>query len=338
MQTSPTRPPRRSVRARLAAVLLWPTLCSMGLAADPPAKDGKPKPPPEPEVIKSETSDGVTISAWYYKAAGEGSALATVLAVHDLGGSHKTLEPLALSLQAAGCSVVVPDLRGHGASSIARLERAAGAGTQAELLKSADFLAMTATAGGRVRDQSSIRGDIESIRNTIKEQGDGEKLGLDKLYVVGSGLGAAVAAGWAVADASWPPLASGPQGGDVKGLVLIDPAFVTKGFSIAKIIGLEPVKSTLPVMVIAGDDTGDATKVFDQLKRARPTDWFDNRKFDPETRRNASPAKDSDASLMFLKLGGRLAGDKLASFRAADARQPDPARLILAFINRDRDR
>jgi len=332
------RPPRRAGGVLLPTVVLVMTLCPLALATDPAATDGKPKPPPEPEVITATTSDGVPVSAWYYEAPGDGAAVATVLALHDLGGSHKSLEPLALSLQAAGCSVVVPDLRGHGKSSIARLERAAGDTSQAEMLKSGDFLAMTATAGGRVRDQSSVRGDVESIRNEIKKRGDGEKLTLNKFYLVGSGLGAAVAAGWSVADASWPSLASGPQGGDVKGLVLIDPAFVTKGFSIAKILGVEPVKSLLPVMVIAGDETRDAAKVFDQLKRARPNGWFDNRLFDAETRRNTSPAKDSEASLIFLKLGSRLTGDKLASFRAADARQPDPARLILAFIKSAADR
>jgi pimeloyl-ACP methyl ester carboxylesterase len=161
---------------------------------------------------------------------------------------------------------------------------------------------------------------------------------LDQLYVVGSGLGATVAATWTVLDAAWPPIASGKQGGDVKGLVMIDPAFVTKGFSIAKPLAVEPVKSSLPIMIIGGGEDRDASKVFDQLKRARPSGWYDSRMFDAEARRNTSPAKDSEASLLFLKLGGKLAGDQLAAARSADPRQPDPAKLILAFIQATGDR
>lgn len=301
-------------------------------AAEPAAKDGDKEPPPEAQAITLPTTDGVDIGAWVYRVAEDTAPLATVLLLHDLGGSHETLEPLAEALQAGGCNVVVPDLRGHGKSQIPKLARAAGEAGQASLLKSGDFAAMAATSGGRVRDQSAIRGDVEVVRNWIKQQADGAAPSLDKLYVVGSGLGANVAATWTVLDAAWPPIASGPQGGHVKGLVLIDPAFVTKGFSIAKPLAVEPLKSTLPIMIIGGGEDRDASKVFDQLKRSRPSGWYDSRLFDAETRKNTSPAKDNEASLLFLKLGGKLAGDKLAAARSADARQPDPAKLILAFI------
>lgn len=301
-------------------------------AAEPAGKEGDKEPPPEAKAITLPTSDGVEIGAWVYQVGDDADSLATVLLLHDLGGSHETLEPLAKALQAGGCNVVVPDLRGHGKSDVPKLVRAAGAAGQASLLKSVDFAAMAATSGGRLRDQAAIRGDVEVVRNWIKQQAAAGKVSLDKLYVVGSGLGATVAVTWSVLDAAWPPIASGPQGGDVKGLVMIDPALVTKGFSIAKPLGVEPLKSKLPVMIIAGGEDRDAGKVFDQLKRSRPSDWYDSRAFDTEARRNTSPAKDSEASLLFLKLGGKLVGDNLASARAADARQPDPAKLILAFI------
>jgi alpha-beta hydrolase superfamily lysophospholipase len=302
-------------------------------AAEPAAKEDEPVPPPPPQVLSLPTSDGVAIAAWFYGVASDVEPLATVILVHDLGGSHETVEPLAKALQEAGCNVVAPDLRGHGKSEIGKLARATGEAGQSALLKSADFAAMTASSGGRFRKQAAVRGDLEVVRNWIKERSDQGSVKLDDLYLVGSGLGATVAATWAVQDAAWPPIATGMQGGDLRGLVLVDPAFVTKGFSIGKTLALEPLKSKLPVMVISGDDGGDATKVFDQLKRNRPTAWFDSRLYDAEARRNTSPAKDSDASLWLIKLGGRLAGDKLAAARSADARQPDPARLILTFIN-----
>ncbi len=300
------------------------------------AEDGDDQPPPEPEPLTLATQDGggvgVEIAFWFLAPPGDDPPLATVIVLHDLGGSHLTVEPLAKALQAGGCAVVAVDLRGHGESSITKLERAAGGRPQSDLLKSNDFLAMIATAGGRKREQSAVRGDIEVVRNWLKRKAEAGSLDLDKLFLVGSGLGAAVAAGWTVNDAAWPPIATGPQGGDVRGLIMIDPAFITRGFSIAKPLGMEPLRSRLPIMVITGGDDRDATKVFDQLKRARPTAWFDSRAYDAETRRNTSPAKDVDATALFLKLGGGLKGDQLAAARTSDPRQLDPAGLILAFI------
>ena len=338
MPTARPNPPfRTGFLSWCSGAIAGATLAFAGGAAEP-GKEGEKQPPPEPEKITLPTTDGVEIGAWVYRVADDTDPVATVLVLHDLGGSHETVEPLAKALQAAGCNVVAPDLRGHGASEMPKLARAAGEAGQSSLLKSGDFAAMTATSGGRLREQSAVRGDVEVVRNWIKQQADKGSLGLDKLYVVGSGLGATVAATWTVLDAAWPPIASGKQGGDVKGVVMIDPAFVIKGFSIAKPLAVEPVKSSLPIMIIAGGEDRDASKVFDQLKRARPSGWYDSRMFDAEARGNTSPAKDSEASLLFLKLGGKLAGDRLAAARAADPRQPDPAKLILAFIQATSDR
>jgi pimeloyl-ACP methyl ester carboxylesterase len=283
-------------------------------AAEPAAKPSTPEPPPPPQVLSLPTSDGIDIAAWFYGVAGDVESLATVVVLHDLGGSHETVEPLAKALQQSGCNVVAPDLRGHGKSQIAQLVRSAGEAGQPALLRSSDFAAMTATGGGRFRDQSAIRGDLEVVRNWIKQQSDGGTLSLDNLYLIGSGLGAAVAAAWTVQDAAWPAIATGQQGGHVRGLVMIDPAFVTKGFSIGKSLSVEP------------------------LKRARPAGWYDNRLTNAETRRNTSPATDSEASLLFVKFGGRLTGDKLAAARSVDPRRPDPARLIVAFIKQTDER
>ena len=60
------------------------------------------------------TSDGVPLQVVYYPS--QGKATATVILVHDIGGSEKTVRKLASGLQQAGCAVAVPDLRGHGAS------------------------------------------------------------------------------------------------------------------------------------------------------------------------------------------------------------------------------
>jgi pimeloyl-ACP methyl ester carboxylesterase len=328
---SPGTPWLRGLGLAFVAVLLLGTAAS----AD---TDDEPAPPPEPERFSLQTMpDAVDLAAWYYASPAEDGPLATVLLVHDLGGSHAVLEPLALALQAGGCAVVAPDLRGHGESPLERLKGAAGDGDQSKLLKRNDFMAMATTAGGRLRTQSAVRGDLECVRNWLKQRAESGEVDLGKLYVVGSGLGAAVASTWTIADAAWPPVASGPQGGDVRGLVLIEPTLVTRGFSMTRLLPLEPLRTELPVMILSTGDSRDSQKVFDQFKRARPSDWFDNRE-------KESPAKGTEASLFFLAIparapgGGQLSADQFAALRSADPRRLDPAAAILTIIRATLDR
>lgn len=309
-----------------------------GARAATPDGEAAPEAPPAVEEITLETSDGIKLAAQYFAAGGEEKPAATVILIHDLGGSSVSLEPLAMTLQSAGCAVIAPDLRGHGQSSIPVLAKAAPDGNQSKLLKSADFKQMAITGGGRVRGQSDNRGDIETIRKWIKEQSAAGKLDLKKLVLVGSGLGGAVAASWAAGDATWPMIASGPQGGDVKAIVLVDPAFSTKGFSIGPAIAAEPVKSKVPILIMGGSGNRDAAKVFDQLKRFRPTAWLDSRLYDPATKKNTSPASEADATLLYVQLdikdraGNPVQGDKLASLTSPDPKQRTPAAMIAAFV------
>jgi pimeloyl-ACP methyl ester carboxylesterase len=336
---NPIHPVRRSGRLAIVLTCLASGIVMVAVPAAEPAGPGPAAELPKPTRLQLETGDRRELATWYYPVRDGATPLATVLLLHDLGGSHESVEPLALALQAAGSAVVAPDLRGHGESVDSELERASGSRAASELLKSKDFLAMIATGGSRVRDQASLRGDVETVRKWIKERStSGGGVDLDRLYIVGSGLGAALAAHWTVADAAWPPITSGPQGGDVKGLVLIEPTFVTKGFPVLPALSREPVKTKIPIMVIAGPKGRDADKVFDQLKRWRPDDWFDSR---PGRR---SPAKDSEATLVFLQLEGRdrrgavVEGDDFAALRSQNRQQPDPAFLVTSFIKATSDR
>lgn len=299
---------------------------------------------PDARDLRLETSDGVGLAVQYFALANEAKPAATVILVHDLGGSSEALVPLAKTLQRAGCAVLVPDLRGHGESSIPAYERAAADGNQSKLLRLPDFKAMAMTGGGRVRGQSDLQGDIEAVRHWIKKEDDAGRLDLDKLILVGSGLGGAVATTWTAADAAWPPIASGAQGGDVKALVLVDPAFATKGFTVGPALAAEPVKSKIPIMIMAGPSSRDAGRIFDQLKRSRPTAWFDSRLYDATERRNTSPAKDSEASLIYVQVDARdragrpLDGDALAALASSDPQQKTPAALIAVFVRAIADR
>ena len=57
------------------------------------------------QKLQLETSDGLALSARYYAVAPQ-KPLATVLLLHDLEGSHKTVDPLAKLLQKNGILIV----------------------------------------------------------------------------------------------------------------------------------------------------------------------------------------------------------------------------------------
>lgn len=191
--------------------------------AKPPAKAAKP------EELLLPTSDGLELHAWYYPPLldEDEKPKATVILLHDLEGSHRSVEPLAVALQTAGCGVVAPDLRGHGASTAK-----GGDSLDVRGLKKPDFELMAATRGGQIREQSLIRGDVEAVRNWIRRKAEEGELDMQRLFVVGSGLGAAVALAWTAEDANWPDGTKGPQGRQVRGVVLVSPAWTTRGFAI----------------------------------------------------------------------------------------------------------
>jgi len=306
-------------------------------AAVPAAPPGPPQPPAEatsakpakPEELVLATTDGLDLHAWYYpaKVAEDESPQATVILLHDLEGSHRSVEPLAMTLQAAGCDVVAPDLRGHGASTTR-----AGGDIDLRLLKKVDFELMAAARGGQIRDQSAIRGDVETVRNWIKRKAEDGGLDMNRLFVLGSGFGAAIAAAWTAEDANWPVGTRGDQGRQVRGLVLISPAWTTRGFSISGPLANEAVRAQVPVMVIAGRSDRDAAKVFDQLKRNRSTSWFQQRA-DRTTDKAAKLDDPAKATLFSFEFDSTRTADALASDRTLN-----PAAVIVKFFDMARAR
>lgn len=314
---------------RACGVVAWLALASAAPAADTaaPAAPAKPAGAERPRELRLDTSDGVPLAAWYYRIPKDVDPRATVILLHDLGGSHASVEPLAKALQAAGCAVVAPDLRGHGAS----LARGSTDKNAWKLLKVRDFEAMAASFGGRIRDQADARGDVEAVSAWIAEQ-RGQPGGKDEfpeaLYVVGSGLGATVAAAWAAADAAWPDATSGPQGRRVSGVVLVSPGMSTKGFALAPILALDPFSRDLHVLILAGAGDRDATKAFDVLKRQRPGRTYDSRAPAPPKDEGTKP------TLFLIQSAVDRSADALACHRSADPRQAagDPATLIRRFL------
>jgi len=263
------------------------------------------------EELRLETSDGIRIAAWHYPAADNAKAKATVILIHDLEGSHTTVDNLARSLQGVGHTVVAPDLRGHGESSL-RPGGARGDAGDHRLLKKAELESIAAAAGGSHRGQAALQGEIEAVRNWIKEQSDAGKLDIDRLCVVGCGLGATLASMWTTADWNWPPTTSGPQGRQVRALALISPVWATKGISMSLPLKSDAIQHQIPIMVLAGKGDRDAIRLFDQLKRFRPDTWFQQR-VDPPSEKARNPVAATAATVFFIEADTGLKGDDLAN-------------------------
>lgn len=309
----------------VAATVALPTAARAQAAAESPAA----------ETLQLQTGDGVQLHAVYYPVAAKATpgqppapsspAPPVVILLHDLGGSSASVAALATGLQQRGIAVVAPDLRGHGGST------ARGTTTlDTRSLKRSDLEAMGQSRGGRVRQQATIRGDVEVTREWIKGMAERGVLDMRRLFVVGSGVGAAVAAAWTVEDAAWPDIASGPQGREVRGLVMISPVWTSRGFTIAPMLAADAVRRALPVLVVAGEREKDALRIFEQLRRARPAEWYEKRAAEAAPTPNPKKDPNTPATLFLLELATTAQGDALAAAPAGPA--GDVAALVAGFI------
>lgn len=254
-----------------------------------------------------ETSDGVTLATWYYPAAEDARPLATAILVHDLEGSHADLEPLAEALQEAGCTVAVPDLRGHGQSK----QQSGRDVLEVRQLRKPDLELIAKGAGGRLRSQAAIRGDIETVHGFLVERGDIDARGERPLVVVGCGAGATLAALWTAADWSWPPLASGGQGQHVRALVMVSPLWAAKGLPLQPALASDALKRDVPLMLIGGRNDRDTVRLFEQVKKHRPTAWFDQRPDGGFTKAKDVHDTLDNATLFLMQLEQELSGQAL---------------------------
>ena len=302
---------RRSGLMRLVTTVSVACLLAAGSASVTPARAAA-----DGQRFDLETSDGVTLATWLYEPPEDAKTLATVILVHDFEGSHETVEPLAVALRDAGCTVAVPDLRGHGASKNRTQPGGRDDTLDIRQMRKPDLELIAAGAGGRLREQSAVRGDLETVHAFLASRSGSPP---DTLVVVGCGAGATLATLWTAADWAWPPLASGPQGQHVQALVLVSPSWTAKGVSLQPALGTDAVKQEIPVMVLAGTQDRDAIRLFDQLKRQRPKAWFDQRA-GAEFTKAKDVGKPGEATLFLMQLDTPLTADKLAAEADAAAR------------------
>jgi pimeloyl-ACP methyl ester carboxylesterase len=291
------------VAACLAIVLLPSSLM---------AQSGSQRVPP-PADVSVTTKDGVQLRLTYYPS-NEGQDAVPVLMLHDFGETRAVFNPLATALQRPGepegpgprmasRAVITVDLRGHGESKTA----VGNAGSTVEL---------DATRFQLADYQAMVVQDMEAVRSFLVEQNDAGNLNLNKLVVLGSGMGANVAILWAARDWATPPLAVRKQGQDVKALVLLSPQWNFRGLILRDAMKFRPVQQRLSIYLAYGGadrkfahDGENIGKIFERYHPEPPADQVQQRKdyfvYAPDTMLQATKLLNSREFTM---------GPRIASF------------------------
>jgi len=256
------------------------------------------------------TRDGVQLTATFYPG-NRGQESVPVILLHMSKGDRKEYAGLAPYLQEQGCAVLVPDLRGHGSSTVVFVGN-----TTREL----DAARMPPEQFTRM-----VTYDMETLRSFLKKKdGEGE-LDIEKLCLVGAEMGASVAVCWARNDWSWPPLlGQGKQGQYVKAMVLISPKWTFPGLKLRDALAHPAVRSKLSVLIVVGAgssrDVADAKRVYSVLKPFHP---------DPPPG-EATEKQD----LFFGRLSTKLQGTKMLGVRALNLERSIARFIELRLTNK----
>lgn len=180
---------------------------------------------PEPDDIAFTTSDGLKLNATYYPGTEKKDSVPVIL-LHMLHGNRNDYADLAPMLQEKGHAVLVPDLRGHGESTKHKGSRVP---LKSSSLSRLDFARM-------------VQVDMPRLKHFLVEENNDKKLNIEKLCVVGAGMGASVALNWTAFDWHLKPVGDRKLGQDVKALVLISPDWSTPGLSLRPPMTARPLR------------------------------------------------------------------------------------------------
>jgi pimeloyl-ACP methyl ester carboxylesterase len=231
------------------------------------------------ENVTIVTRDGVQLTLTYFpgtEVPGSAQAKQTtpVLLLHDYKETRAIFNPLAERLQSgeaagrqggkvgASFAVITVDLRGHGESAT-------------QTLRDGSQVTIDVARLSKPMLQAMALYDMEAVRSFIVEKNDAGELNINKLCLVGTGMGASVAANWALEDWRTPPLAIGKQGQDVKALVLISPRWSFNGLSFQAPLRFEPLRENAAWLLMYGSQDAksvkaDVERIRKQLERSHP--------------------------------------------------------------------
>lgn len=277
----------------LTNVALW--------GQEKPAEKPAEKKAPPPQDVPLTTKDNLELTATFFPGT-KGKDTVPVILVHAYKGSRNDYKDLAKYLQSLGHAVIVPDLRGHGAST--RFKETIGP-------KSKSLEAATLAPDQFTR---MVEYDMETVNGFLLAKNNAGELNIEKLCVVGAELGAVVALDWARLDWSWPTLGAVKQGQDVKALVLISPEWAVKSLKIDAAMRHPEVSGRLSILILAGKQKRQAE---DQAKRL-------NAAFE---RFHRKPEKPEDRDLFLGLMDTSLQGTKMLGVKGLNVE-----RLIAEFI------
>lgn len=213
---------RRTMLALTSCLVLATMLPVLQAQEEKGADDLKPR----PEVFT--TKDGISIAATYWPSGLKQDASVIVL-LHGSNGNQLDWGALPKKLQDEGFAVIAVDLRGHGQSKGAT---PAGEAVETKTAKTKGKGAKSSVDAGslKARDYGAmVRLDLEAVKAFIYSEHQQHKLNMNKMGIVGAGLGATVALHFAAVDWLKAPHSDGPVGGqtprgqDVRALVLLTP-------------------------------------------------------------------------------------------------------------------
>ncbi|MDB5341223.1 MAG: hypothetical protein JWN70_6842 [Planctomycetaceae bacterium] len=213
---------RRMLAITSCLVLLATMLPVLQAQEEKNADDLKPR----PEVFT--TKDGISIAGTYWPSGLKQDASVIVL-LHGANGNQLDWGALPKKLQDEGFAVIAIDLRGHGQSKGAT---PAGEAVETKTAKTKAKGAKSSVDAGslKARDYGAmVRFDMEAVKAFIYSEHQQHKLNMNKMGIVGAGLGGTVALNFAAVDWLKAPHTDGPVGGqtprgqDVRALVLLTP-------------------------------------------------------------------------------------------------------------------
>ena len=268
---------------------------------------------PEPEVISLTTDDKLDLKATFYGGT-LGKKSVPIVILHDYKGNRNEFHKLAMGLQSLGQAVLVPDLRGHGDST---KFKAIGPRRPAEI---------TAARMRRASDFAPIvLGDLEAVRRFLLDKNNAGELNLNKLTVIGAGgMGSSMAMNWALRDWSFPPLATGKQGQDIKALVLLSPEWSFKGVTIDRALAHPAVRSQVAMLILVGaanpGAVEEAERIYNRLEPFHPT---------------PPPDRAQERDLFLLELETNLQGSKLITVPGLNVPATIAQFVDLRLVNAD---
>jgi pimeloyl-ACP methyl ester carboxylesterase len=235
-------------------------LPSAGRANQKPAATGAAATDkPESRVLTAE--DGFNIHISYYRSTGNKESPVVVL-VHQQDDNRfiwQAEDGLARKLQSNGYAVITVDLRFHGES------KPAGGGAVGNANQGVKKKDKKSGPDLKPGDYASMQLDLEAVKDLIFKEHQDEKLNMNKLGIVGAGMGASVASYFAVFD--WrkepyddAPDISGqtPRGQDVRALVLISPEEKFNGLVLSKAVTqLKNPDWGIAFLICSGSDSHD---------------------------------------------------------------------------------